>query len=301
MRSKTANFSSFTCTSLSLGNRSLACGLALLGCLVLPPLASAQARDTAGAQQPAAELPNAPVPVAGQSSPLPGGAAPGTSRQNPAPTTREQAEEQLKRQEKQRILGIMPNFNTSYDQNAAPLSSGQKYRLAFRSMVDPFEFVAAAADAGISQAEDNFPGYGQGAKGYFKRFGAAYADSALGTFWGNALFPVLLKEDPRYFRKGTGSFTHRVLYSAATTVWCKRDNGTWGPNYGNVLGNIVAGGFSNLYYPSTDRGVGLTFERAFTVTAEGTLGALFNEFWPDVARKWLHKPHDRAQAASETH
>jgi hypothetical protein len=194
----------------------------------------------------------------------------------------------LKAQTKQRILGVVPNFNTTDLQNAAPLTPGQKFRLAFKSAIDPFEFVAAGLDAGISQANNDFAGYGQGAQGYFKRFGASYADTFSGLFWGNAVLPALLHEDPRYFRKGTGSFKSRFFYSLSTTVKTKNDDGSWGPNYANVLGNIIAGGIANAYYPSTDRGVGLTFQRAFTVTAEGAIGAIFVEFWPDI-RKRLRK------------
>ena len=208
--------------------------------------------------------------------------------QQPQPQ-RETAERELKKQEQQRILGVIPNFNTTDVQNAAPLTPGQKFRLAFRSAVDPFQFVAAGLDAGISQAQDSFPGYGQGAQGYAKRFGAAYADQFSSLFWGNAVFPTLLHEDPRYFRKGTGSFKGRLFYAISTTVRTKNDNGTWGPNYANVLGNVAAGGLSNLYYPSTDRGVGLTFQRAFTVTAEGAIGAVFVEFWPDISKRVFHK------------
>jgi hypothetical protein len=201
----------------------------------------------------------------------------------------EKAEQELKQQEHQRFLGLIPNFNTSNIPDAASLTPSQKFRLAFRSAVDPFQFVAAGVDAGISQAEDDFSGYGQGAQGYGKRFGAAYADGFSGTIWGSAVFPVLLHEDPRYFRKGTGGFKKRFWYAVSTIVWAKRDNGTWGPNYANVLGNITAGGLSNIYYPSTDRGVGLTLQRAFTVTAEGTIGSLFTEFGPDIMKRVFHK------------
>lgn len=208
----------------------------------------------------------------------------------------DQAEQQLKQQEHQRILGIIPNFNTTNLQNAAPLSPKQKFHLAFRSAIDPFQFVASGALAGFGQARDDDPGYGQGVEGYAQRYGASYADSADGVLWGNAIYPVLLHEDPRYFRKGSGSFRARFLYAISTTVWTKNDNGTWGPNYANVLGNLTAGGISNLYYPSTNRGIGLTFEGAATVTAEGALGALGVEFWPDISRKLFHK-QDRAPAA----
>lgn len=202
---------------------------------------------------------------------------------------RERAERELKQQEKQRILGVVPNFNTTDVQNAAPLTPGQKFHLMFRSAVDPFQFVASGLDAGWSQSQNDFAGYGQGAQGYAKRVGAAYADQFDGLLWGNAILPSLLHEDPRYFRKGTGSFKSRLLYAALSTVITKNDNGTRGPNYANVVGNLIAGGIANAYYPSTDRGSGLTFQRALTVTAEGTIGAIFIEFWPDIDRHLFHR------------
>ena len=249
----------------------------LLSSTILPGFAfgratSMRAQETATVASAAVSLPDAPSQPAARQSP---------SRQ-------EQAAMQLNQEEHQRILGVVPNFNTTDNQDAAPLSARQKFRLALRSAVDPFTFVAVAADAGISQAKNDFPGYGQGAAGYGKRFGASYADSFDGTLWGNAIFPALLHQDPRYFRKGRGSFTRRLLYAVSTTVWARNDNGTWGPNYANVAGSIVAGGISNLYYPASDRGVGLTFQRAFTVTAGGALGAIGVEFWPDVSRRLFH-------------
>ncbi len=203
---------------------------------------------------------------------------------------RARAEEELKREEKQRILGVVPEFNTINSQNAATLSSVQKFQLAFKSVTDPFTFVAAGIDAGLSQWENEYPGYGQGGSGYGKRLGASYADTFDGTMIGNALFPTLLHQDPRYFRKGSGGFIRRVLYAASTTVICKGDNGRWQPNYSNLLGNVAAGGIANLYYPPADRGAGLTFERAFTVSAEGAAGAILAEFWPDVSQRLFHRP-----------
>lgn len=183
----------------------------------------------------------------------------------------------------------MPNFNTSNLQNAEPMSPGQKFQLAAKSALDPFTFFAAGLDAELDHLQNNFPEYGHGASGYAKRFGASYADSFDGTMLGNALFPVLLKQDPRYFRKGTGSFNSRLWHALGSTVQCKNDNGKWAPNYSNILGNVAAGGISNLYYPASDRGFALTMQRAATVTAEGALGAVFVEFWPDVSRRLFPK------------
>ena len=199
------------------------------------------------------------------------------------------ASQQLKDEEHQRILGFVPEFNTSNIPDAAPLSPGQKFQLALKGSLDPFAFVAAGLDSALSQRANGFRGYGQGALGYGRRFKASYTDNFDASFLGNALFPALLHQDPRYFRKGTGSFSSRLLYSALSTVRCKDDSGQWAPNYSNLLGNVAAGGIANLYYPSSDRGAALTLERALIVTAGGAIGSSFYEFWPDLSRKVLHK------------
>jgi hypothetical protein len=229
--------------------------------------------------------PNAPAAPAQAAEPLP--PIPGQTVSDAA--KRAKAEQQLKQQEKQRILGIIPNFTTSNIPDAVALSPKQKFHLAMKQATDPFQFLVAGLDAGISQWNNDYKGYGQGAQGYAKRFGASYADSFDGALFGGAVFPILLHQDPRYFRKGTGSFKSRLFYSLATTIRAKNDDGKWVPNYSNILGNIVAGGISNAYYPSTDRGAGLLFERAFTVTAEGAAGGFLLEFWPDISRKVFHK------------
>lgn len=172
----------------------------------------------------------------------------------------ELAEVQIKEQEKQRILGYIPNFYVSYVHDAAPLTPKQKFELAWKTTVDPVTFVLTGAIAGIEQAENQFSEYGQGAQGYGKRYGAAYADQVTGTFLGGALLPALMKQDPRYFYKGTGSTRSRILYALANSVICKGDNGHWQFNYSGILGGLASGGISNLYYPSKDRGAGLVFE-----------------------------------------
>jgi hypothetical protein len=242
-------------------------------------------------------LPAAPVPqqgnAAAQQDGLPSGNGPIFPRTTVKPGVT--PEDMLKQEERQRILGVVPNFNTVETSAGVPsLSPRQKFHLVFKSSVDPFVFVADGFVAGLSQARNTNPGFGQGAEGYFKRFGASYLDTADGNLWGNAILSIVFKEDPRYFRLGSGTFTHRFLYSAATTIWCRRDNGSWGPNYANVLGNFVSGGISNAYYPAADRGFGQTVDGALTVTAEGVVGAEFVEFWPDISRR-LFRKHYAAQ------
>lgn len=213
----------------------------------------------------------------------------------PAQSLHQQAQEQLRQEEKQRVMKVIPDFNTSNIPDAVPLSPGQKFQLAFRGAIDPFAFVAAGLDAAFSQARDGFAGYGPGMAGYGQRFGASYADSFDSAMIGNALLPSLLHQDPRYFRRGTGSFGSRFFYALSTTVRCKDDRGRWVPNYSDIFGELAAGGISNLYYPRTDRGAGLTFERTLTQTAEGAIGAVFFEFWPDIARK---NPFHRERAVA---
>ncbi|MCU1295486.1 MAG: hypothetical protein JWP08_4336 [Bryobacterales bacterium] len=208
--------------------------------------------------------------------------------QDEAAARKELAREQLRRQEHQRILGVIPEFNTFNETNAAALSAKEKFSLALKTAVDPATFLTAAITAGFGQATDSYHDYGQGMQGFGKYMGASYADSFDGTLLGNALFPALLHEDPRYFRKGTGTFKSRFAYSVLTTVRCRSDSGKWVPNFGNLMGNLAAGGIANLYYPEEDRGATLTVERALVVTAEGALGSLFYEFWPDLVRK-VHK------------
>jgi Carboxypeptidase regulatory-like domain len=175
----------------------------------------------------------------------------------------EVAEEQVKDEEKQRVIGFIPNFYVSYVPDAAPLTSKQKFKLAWKTTVDPVSFGLIGVIAGIQQAQNDFKGYGQGAEGYGKRYGASYADFVSGTFIGSAILPSLLKQDPRYFYKGVGSKRSRIMYALANSVICKGDNRRWQANYSSILGNLAAGGISNLYYPAEDRnGVGLTFESA---------------------------------------
>jgi hypothetical protein len=202
------------------------------------------------------------------------------------------AAEQLKLQEKQRVMGVMATFNTTRNPNALPLSPAQKFQLFFKSSTDPWPFLLAGAVAGIGQADDSYPEWGQGAQGYAKRFGGAYTDAFIGNFFGNAVLPSILHEDPRYFQKGTGSKIGRVLWAASSTFWCKRDNGKWGPNYSNVGGNLIGAAIARAYYPVSDRTVSDTITDGITVSVEGIVGAEVIEFWPDMVRA-----HNRKKAA----
>lgn len=200
----------------------------------------------------------------------------------------EVAEEQIKAQEKQRVLGIVPNFYVSYVPDAVPLTSKQKFELAGKTMIDPVTLVLVGTSAGAQQAQNDFSGYGQGAQGYAKRFGASYADTVASALIGSALLPSLLKQDPRYFYKGTGSTRSRILYAIANSVICKGDNQHWQPNYSAILGGLASGGISNLYYPPKDRGVALVFETTLIGTGETAVLNILQEFV--VKRLTPHAP-----------
>jgi hypothetical protein len=250
-----------------------------------------EARQAPTQQQPATN-PAAPP----QASPAQSSGQGSSSSQAPAAQTGDQktqqqkAQEQIKEQEQQRVLGVVPNFNISYRSDAAPMTVGQKLSLSFRSAIDPFTFAAAVMVAGYHEALDDDTGFGWGIEGFGKRSGAAYLDAFDGTIIGNGILPALLHQDPRYFRLGHGTTKHRLLYAMATTVMCKSDRTRkWEPNYSNVGGNIISGAISNLYYPSSNSGIGQTIANGLTVTAEGTIGGVFNEFWPDISRKLFHK------------
>jgi len=194
-------------------------------------------------------------------------------------TTNEVADAQVKDQEKQRVFGFIPNFYVSYVPDAAPLARRHKFALAWKSTTDPVTFAAVGVVAGFDQAGDRWGAYGQGARGYAKRFGASYGDVFAGTFIGSAILPTVLKQDPRYFYKGRGSKRSRILYALANSVICKGDNGHWQPNYSSIAGNLAAGGISNLYYPANDRnGIGTVVTTALIRLGETAVANIFQEF-----------------------
>lgn len=187
-----------------------------------------------------------------------------------------------------RALKVVPMFD-AVPQNAPPLTDREKLRLFRKSALDPFWIVPAAAQAGISQAADNFHDYGQGAEGYGKRFGAAIADRMSSKLFSELAYPVILRQDPRYFRRGQGTTSGRIGYALAQGVVCRSDDGGRAFNWSNVLGNLTSGGISNAYYPERDRGIGLTMSRFGLSLAYGEGKRLLLEFWPDISRRFFRK------------
>ncbi|HEX4067805.1 MAG TPA: carboxypeptidase-like regulatory domain-containing protein [Acidobacteriaceae bacterium] len=201
------------------------------------------------------------------------------------------AELELESEEKQRIVGILPNFFVSYVPDAAPLSAGQKSRLAARALFDPVTFLTAGITAGIEQGENVFPAFGQGSLGFAKRYGAAFADNASSDFISNALLPVVFRQDPRFYYRD-GSIRSRVLYAISTVFICKGDKGRWQPNYSFVLGGFAAASVSNLYYPAADRGGSLVVTNGLLNLASGAGSSLMEEF---VLQRITNRAKHRAQ------
>jgi len=199
------------------------------------------------------------------------------------------AEDQVIVEEKQRLFGVIPNYYVTYDPHPAPLPARLKFQLAWKTFLDPVSLGITGAIAGEEQAFDVYGGYGQGAQGYAKRYGAAYGDFVSGTLIGGALLPIVFKQDPRYFWKGTGTIRSRVSYAVANSVIRKSDRGRWQPDYSGLLGGLASSGISNLYYPAQDRnGAALTFENLAIGIAGSAAANIFQEFL--LPKLTPHKP-----------
>jgi hypothetical protein len=179
--------------------------------------------------------------------------APASTQVNVTLPPKELATQQLKVEEKQRLAGILPNFFVSYEPNPAPLSAKQKFQLGWKTFFDPAPILFSGISAGIQQARNSYLTYGQGIEGYFKRFGANYADRVDGILVGRVTMQAIFHQDPRYFYRGRGNFGSRLLYAVGTGFARKGDNGSWQPAYSDVLGGMAAYELSTLYRPGTSR------------------------------------------------
>jgi hypothetical protein len=188
------------------------------------------------------------------------------------------AGEQIRAAEKQRLMGAIPNFYTSYIYDAAPLTWKQKFSLAVRGTFDPVTFIGVGFAAGIEQANNSFAGYGQGATGYGKRYAAKFVDGRSSDLLTHAVFPTLLHQDPRYYYQGSGSFKSRLLHAVGSAFVTRNDRGGTEPNYSYFLGDVSSAALSNLYYPEANRGVHLVFTNAAVGLAGRVGGNLIREF-----------------------
>jgi hypothetical protein len=190
---------------------------------------------------------------------------------------------------KERLFGVLPNNLTVG--NAAkvpPLTSGGKFKLVAKNAFDPVIFPFVGFIALIGQAQNSDPGYGQGAAGYAKRYGASLGDSTIGTFMTGAVFPSVFEQDPRYYRLGDGGFGRRAGYSITRILITRSDSGHRQFNGSEIAGNFVAAGISNVYHPASDRSFQNTLKGWGTDTGWDLVANLSQEFWPDI-HAWLKK------------
>ncbi|HWB83991.1 MAG TPA: hypothetical protein VG675_07615 [Bryobacteraceae bacterium] len=197
------------------------------------------------------------------------------------PVQNTSTQEQLPR----RIFGIIPNYRSNASlKDSKPLSAGQKFKLAARESFDPGTFLLSGAIAGIGQASNSMPSYGQGMAGYGRRYGASYGNLVIGNTMAVAVYPSLFRQDPRYFRRGTGSAWSRLGYAMGQVFVTHGDNRKTQFNYSEILGNSTAVAISNAYIPddrsASDAAVNLSIQLGLDMA-----GNILKEFAPD-----LHRP-----------
>jgi hypothetical protein len=192
-----------------------------------------------------------------------------------------------------RLFFALPNFLTVQNSaNIPPLTAAQKFKVVARGSFDPVQIVWYGALSGISQAEDSEPGFGQGAEGYGKRYGAYAADGTIENFFVGAIFPSLFREDPRYFQSGQGSFVHRAGYAVSRIFITRGDSGRQQFNISEVFGAAVASTISTYsYHPRADRTVANTASVWGSQVGYDTITLVVKEFWPDIRRKIKKQPH----------
>lgn len=192
---------------------------------------------------------------------------------------------------KDRLFFTLPNFLTLENANQVPpLTTGEKYKVVARSSFDYVQYPWYGFLAGISQAENSEPGYGQGAQGYGKRFGAAMADGTIENFITSAVFPSLLHQDPRFFQSGHGGFRRRTWYAFTRILVTRGDNGNSQFNYSEVFGSALSSAISTYsYHPHPDKTVSNTAKVWGTQVGYDALTYVVKEFWPDIRRKLRKK------------
>ena len=189
----------------------------------------------------------------------------------------ELATEQVKIAEQQRVLGVIPNFYVVYDRSAPPLTAKLKYQLALKVSADPITIVGIFFMAGVNQGVE-IPDYRLGTEGYGQRVGAVAADGFTDIFFGGAVLPALLHQDPRYFYQGTGTNRSRLMHALAAPFVCRGDNGHNEPNFSTVGGDVISAGFSTLYYPRNDRTWTFFGENVMISSIERTASTVTQEF-----------------------
>jgi hypothetical protein len=194
--------------------------------------------------------------------------------------------------EDKRVFGVLPNYRTA-EANAVytPISPKRKLTIATKDTIDYPLFLLGGGLAGIAQLSDEHPQFGQGVEGFAHRYGTAYADQAIGNYMTEGILPILFHEDPRYFRLGEGPKGHRTWYAATRIFVTKTDSGNTTFNFSEVVGNSIAAGVGNAYYPGETH-LGDNLSRLGQDLATDAISQILKEFWPDVKRKFFSRHKD---------
>jgi hypothetical protein len=192
-------------------------------------------------------------------------------------SSKEVAAQQLKAEERQHVLGFIPNIYVTYEPHPEPLTAKMKFHLAYKGLTHPTFFAFEALWAGVQQASDATD-YRLGAKGYGERFGADLAGGASEALIANAILPSLLRQDPRYFYRGSGTNRSRAWHAIIAPFVCEGDNGKLQPNYSQLGGSLISASLANIYYPGSDRGAGLVFTNFGTSIGFHVVLGLAQEF-----------------------
>lgn len=229
-------------------------------------------------QDPSAAAPGNPPPATAQNSPpKPDSASPATSSPvvgNP-----------------HNIAGFVPNFFVTDEkaETARPLTTKEKFNISWHQMSDLSAHVGNALQAGFQQAADGQPHYGEGWGAYGERYLAAEGDQVSASLFIYGVLPSLLHDDPRYFRRGQGSFVSRSWYAVSRTVVTRKDSGGDTFNIPQVLGQLIQGGISTAYYPRQDRTVAGVFKNWGINLSYSSAYAVVREFYPDLLRFAFHR------------
>jgi hypothetical protein len=188
-----------------------------------------------------------------------------------------------------RAYGVLPNYRTTeLDSPYVSITAKQKFTIARKDTLDWPSYILAGFFSGISQLDDSNPSFGQGLKGFGRRYISSVADQDIGNFMTEAILPSMFHQDPRYFRKGHGSVMGRIAYAASRSVIAKNDSGRWTFNASEFLGNGIVASIGNAYYPD-QVGFNPTMQRMFTQIGTDSISQIMKEFWPDIKRKLTRK------------
>ncbi len=190
-----------------------------------------------------------------------------------------------------RLFYALPNFLTLENGGQVPpLTVGQKFKVVTRGSFDYIQIPWYGLLAGISQAENSEPGYGQGAEGYGKRLGAYFADGTIENYMTGVVLPALLRQDPRFFQSGKGGFLHRTGYAVSRIFVTRTDSGHEQFNYSEVVGSGLSAAISTYsYHPKGDRNLPNTASVWGTQVGYDTITIVVKEFWPDIRRRLSKK------------